>query len=709
MPLPLNIVIPTYQRVDVFRRRTYALLSRYGLLDCATLYVQDDDDHTAYSVFGLPIVRAPRRGLLDTVNYIQTRHVVGAPIVYMHDDVRQVVEAIPATRDHPAKLAPVECLRTTLNNVYAEMDRNRHTLGGFYPAPQVRYMMSERKVSDDLRFIHDPITITYNQRLYLTHDLKQDYERTLKHYLIDGGVTRMNHLTFLTNYNTKDTQGGYGHRDKSKDKEANDAIVQMFPRFVRSTRENKNGYSIVFNKCPKYEKVTLSKWGYVTSQPKDRDTLEVFVRSGTSDDKVVKEVLTDNVYQKRKHNLIIEPSDCWLDLGANIGTFGLLVLSIGGKVVSVEPDPSNVHLLRRNLTTSYPGMYHPIITKAVDKSIGERTIFKCNDSKNNWRHSFILQHKRTPERVQTYGLRDLLDVYTDVNAVKMDIEGAEIELLEYIEPELFKNRVQKLVFEYSWDADRRITRFTDIIKRLKRMYAIVFYKGVDTTKETYDHFPASTMVYCSKLITYKTYDIRHRLLQFESTIYPHKNVPHIGDRYAMVFFNKPLNYTDTIDERTQMLQDAPNVCTQYLPTCENDKVRQARTHLLNVMSRVTFPCDRCGYKAKPHAKYGTTPGRFLSFGVTQSRKARKEREAQGLYNRASDNMNNDKYPELYDALNDYMSVYAPGVFGKDAIYQSCIIAHNAQCEWHTDAGNVGHAAICTVGEYTRGDIMILGG
>ena len=41
---------------------------------------------------------------------------------------------------------------------------------------------------------------------------------------------------------------------------------------------------------------------------------------------------------------------------------------------------------------------------------------------------------------------------------------------------------------------------------------------------------------------YHTYDIRHRLLQADTTRLPHRNAPHNGgDRYAIVLFNKDLN------------------------------------------------------------------------------------------------------------------------------------------------------------------------
>ena len=57
---------------------------------------------------------------------------------------------------------------------------------------------------------------------------------------------------------------------------------------------------------------------------------------------------------------------------------------------------------------------------------------------------------------------------------------------------------------------------------------------------------------------YDAHDIRHRLLQFDSQRLLHKNAPWEGTRYAIVFFNKDVNYRDDPrDKRSVKLQRAP--------------------------------------------------------------------------------------------------------------------------------------------------------
>lgn len=194
-------------------------------------------------------------------------------------------------------------------------------------------------------------------------------------------------------------------------------------------------------------------------------------------------------------------------------------------------------------------------------------------------------------------------------------------------------------------------------------------------------------------------DVRHRLVRFDSQRLQHKNAPHTGTRYAIVLFNKDLNYAgSTEDARSNRIKADPPVHLSVVPTYPADQAA-----FLEVLDATRFPQDR-STAGKPHSKYGETRGTFLSFGDTQSRKSRTARLEMGLTTRRSDNQNNTKYATLYQAFRTYMEVFAPGVFG--GVYTSCIIAKNSQCEWHCDTGNIGHASITALGPYKGGKLLV---
>lgn len=85
------------------------------------------------------------------------------------------------------------------------------------------------------------------------------------------------------------------------------------------------------------------------------------------------------------------------------------------------------------------------------------------------------------------------------DGVKIDIEGAEIDILESVGPREWASwNTQKLVFEYSFDIDNSIPRFLDIIDSLREYFDFVYYTKVKEDELVYNHFPAATIVYCQK-------------------------------------------------------------------------------------------------------------------------------------------------------------------------------------------------------------------
>ena len=200
---------------------------------------------------------------------------------------------------------------------------------------------------------------------------------------------------------------------------------------------------------------------------------------------------------------------------------------------------------------------------------------------------------------------------------------------------------------------------------------------------------------------HKAYDIRNTLLRAETKYLLHKNAVHTGDRYCIVMYNKNLNYSNSSEcTRSCEIQKQPMVETSFLPTVENEKVILLRKSLLDVLEKTRFPQDR-GTKDKPHSKYGDNYGYFVSFGITTTRKARNDRTTRKSYN-----VNNLKYPVLYNLFCEYINALHPHIFGEDGVYHACIIAKNSMCMWHRDKTNIGHATLSGLGSYTGGELLL---
>ncbi len=497
------ICIPTYKRVDTFRKKTYAkVIERYALHSKVILLLQNDEDEEAYTKAfpELDFLRTPA-GLLQTVNFAAQYFPKQQRMIMMHDDITRVLK-LDANMKRQTVLP--EAGDTFFANIFDKMDENGCHLGGLYPCDYLSTMRTLPECTTDLRFIHDPLTFMINLQIPLKLEYKTDFERTVLYYKHDGKVLRMNHCTINTAYNPKD-KGGIGHRDMKAEKEACETFVEEYGEYVKQIKTHKNGSTSMILKRnvsasahPLYKQVVITQWGY-KSVPKIVDSLTLTVREGTTDETVIKEVLTTTgTYQNRRVPLLIESTDTWLDLGANIGTFSLHVLSKGGRVIAVEPEKENIRLLKKNLALNFDGGY-TVVPKAVSTESGTYSFFLCNTAYNKYRHSMHISNNRQKVQVEGIGLSDLLKQFPSVNAIKIDIEGEEIPLLESLSAEHVQN-VNKLTFEYSFDVDTSIRRFTDIIAHLKTMFHTIKYKKLPDV-ETWDvktMFPHCRQVWCIK-------------------------------------------------------------------------------------------------------------------------------------------------------------------------------------------------------------------
>lgn len=212
------------------------------------------------------------------------------------------------------------------------------------------------------------------------------------------------------------------------------------------------------------------------------------LRLNTSDEKVYTEIFKSKVYER--HGIKVEPSDKWLDLGGNCGMFALYCLTKNVLFVRcVEPETENFNMIQINLG-KYPNV--ELINKAVDVTSGTKRLYIAVNPENKWRHTLLPVRNRNTVEVETITLDNLLD---NIDCIKMDIEGSEIELLETIDLNLLKN-IKKLVFEYSFDKDRSIPRFLGIIQRLESVFSSVTYDKVNPLEKNYKYYPACTNIYC---------------------------------------------------------------------------------------------------------------------------------------------------------------------------------------------------------------------
>ena len=135
----------------------------------------------------------------------------------------------------------------------------------------------------------------------------------------------------------------------------------------------------------------------------------------------------------------VKPGFSAIDLGANIGYITLLLSDLvgkKGKVLAIEPEPENFEILKYNLELNKIKNVEPI-NLAISESDGS-ICFHIGKSSNL---SSILPSKNSTSKkvdVKCSTLTSLLKNRSYPNIIKMDVEGAEVEIFRGMY-EYFKN------------------------------------------------------------------------------------------------------------------------------------------------------------------------------------------------------------------------------------------------------------------------------
>jgi FkbM family methyltransferase len=211
---------------------------------------------------------------------------------------------------------------------------------------------------------------------------------------------------------------------------------------------------------------------------KVRIPIEILKPEVRSDYITIDEIFRRDVYKMKERVL---PGERWLDIGGNIGAFALRCNELGAKVEIYEPCQRNIEKLIDNLArTGFT--IHPV---AVSDWNGSTELFL--EKGGQWRHTIKRVKGRTSESVSVI---DAVDLPNDCDGIKLDCEGAEVEIVYRL-----KKLPPKLILEF--DRDRRPNKkdYDDFIAYLKSKYNRVFAPEVTDKKV----WPSGVLVYAEEL------------------------------------------------------------------------------------------------------------------------------------------------------------------------------------------------------------------
>lgn len=165
---------------------------------------------------------------------------------------------------------------------------------------------------------------------------------------------------------------------------------------------------------------------------------------------------TNKVFEKFETELVkkeVKSGDIVLDIGANIGYYSLIfsrIVGPKGRVFAFEPDPNNFALLRKNIEINNLQNV-TLIQKAVSDVSKPISFYLCNY--NHAQHR-IYPSSRCNETITVESIT--IDEYFSgkefhdkINFVKMDVEGAEYDVIEGMKKTLKLNPNLKMLCEFS--------------------------------------------------------------------------------------------------------------------------------------------------------------------------------------------------------------------------------------------------------------------
>lgn len=224
-----------------------------------------------------------------------------------------------------------------------------------------------------------------------------------------------------------------------------------------------------------FDKSKIGKW-------------KIYCRHNTTDDRIAIQVLKGKFYRPMK----LSKRDVLLDAGANIGAFSIWASSKVKKIIAAEPSVSNFHTMIKNLEANKLDKAN--ITPLMIAVSGTDEKFRAlyvNQRRSQAIHSLLPKRGRKTEIVRCVNINRLIQKYK-ITAIKMDIEGGEVEVIKAIEDKNWK-RIKSLAVEFHHNAlndkDRKL--FKKTIKILTKHFDKLSYKK--DPKKTW-----TTMIYAEK-------------------------------------------------------------------------------------------------------------------------------------------------------------------------------------------------------------------
>lgn len=179
-------------------------------------------------------------------------------------------------------------------------------------------------------------------------------------------------------------------------------------------------------------------------------------------------LIDENHYRKLFSEPYIRTSltkqDIWLDIGANIGAFTVRASEYVLAVIAVEPEPDCFQQLENNVRLN--NCNNVVLLEAAVVGDDRPSVELALSNSYSSTHRVGTIRGRESIEVAAIDIETLIHQH-EVNKIKMDCEGSELEILEAMTQGLYQ--IEEIVFEYHFSFLRDQQPWDRYFKILQRL------------------------------------------------------------------------------------------------------------------------------------------------------------------------------------------------------------------------------------------------
>jgi hypothetical protein len=222
------LVIPSFKRPTTLLNKTHALLKRTNIFDFVKpiIWLNEGEDDTEYkTLFPDCDIKSGGETLIKKRNLIQDSYPEGTRIVMIDDDIKDI-----NIYQEINKSKKVSDLNAVIQHAFSCCERFNTTFWGVYPISNPLCMSSNYRLN--LCYIVGAFFGVINSKLSITTNYAEDFERSIKYFIKEKKVLRLEFVGLNTNY-YKEKGGLQESRTEEKNYNDKKIVVEMFPELVK--------------------------------------------------------------------------------------------------------------------------------------------------------------------------------------------------------------------------------------------------------------------------------------------------------------------------------------------------------------------------------------------------------------------------------------------------------------------------------------------